>query len=260
MPPERKRKHWKAGRSAYELGRAWIANGEPAVPAELEQLLESHAATRGTVIIKGWTERETALPPPGSRGPRCHDLALLAEQAGRHVTICIEAKADEPFGGTVAEEFQKAGRRAGSRFPERLDWLSRSLLCLPAINDGDRTIVSDLIRALPYQLLAALAGTLVEAAVQGNIMAVFVVHEFRTALTTDEKMERNARELDAFLRLLIRQNGPSDDSLALRHGQLVGPLPFTRSIVEGSSTMPYDIPLLVGKIRTDRKHPQSSQS
>src|SRR5580704_8356062 len=28
MPPERKQKHWKEGRSAFELGRVWMQKGE----------------------------------------------------------------------------------------------------------------------------------------------------------------------------------------------------------------------------------------
>lgn len=253
MPPARHSKHWREGRRAYELGWAWTLNGAPAVPAELQQLLESHEATRGTVIIKGWTEHETALPPPGSRGPRCHDLALIAEQGGRHVTICIEAKADEPFGGTVAEEFQRAKERQGSQFPDRLDWLSRSLLGLPAFNDGDRNTVSEQVRDLPYQLLTAMVGTLVEAKAQSSTTAVFVVHEFRTTLTTDVKTKRNARELDNFLRLLLRQNGTPDDIFQLRCGQLSGPLPMREPNAVDGLPLPHGIPLFVGKIRTQVK-------
>lgn len=85
MPPDRKLKHWQEGRSAFELGRIWTVSGEPAVPAALAELLNSHAATRGTVIRSGIAEHETALPP-GTHGPRCHDLALFAEQGQSAVT------------------------------------------------------------------------------------------------------------------------------------------------------------------------------
>jgi hypothetical protein len=110
LPAQRRKLHWKEGRSACELGRAWTANGEPAVPRELTELLDSHEGTRGIVILSGITERETPLPFV-AHGPRCHDLALFAKQDDRPATICIEAKADEPFGGTVAKELIQARKR-----------------------------------------------------------------------------------------------------------------------------------------------------
>jgi hypothetical protein len=94
------------------------------------------------VILSGITEQETPRPF-GNRGPRCHDLALRAEQEGSAVTICIEAKADESFGGTIIRELSTARKRAAkregghTRFPERLDWLTtRSLLGLRAFQDA----------------------------------------------------------------------------------------------------------------------------
>lgn len=87
LPPERRKRHWKKGRSAFELGWSWTASGQPAAPAELVQLISSHEATRGTLIFSGITEHETTLPF-SERGARCHDLALRAEQDGHLVTIC----------------------------------------------------------------------------------------------------------------------------------------------------------------------------
>ncbi|MGI8744385.1 MAG: DUF6946 family protein [Bryobacteraceae bacterium] len=72
-----------------------MEKGEPGVPAELLQLLDSHQATSGAVVRSGITEHETILPF-GNRGAHCHDLALQAEHGGV-MTICIEAKADESF-------------------------------------------------------------------------------------------------------------------------------------------------------------------
>jgi hypothetical protein len=253
MPADRKEKHWSPDRSACELGRLWTASGEPAVPAELAELLESHDATRGTSIRNGITELETALPP-GTHGPRCHDLALFADQGPSSVLICIEAKADEPFGGTVAEEFRKAKgqeRRKVTRFPERLDWLTRSLLGIPAFSDLEHSVLSEQIHNLPYQLFTAIAGTLLEAERQNSAKAVLVIHEFRTVKTTDKKMERNARELDRFLRLLLEANGAADENFYLRCGQLFGPIPLLERIVDSELRMPQNIPFFIGKIKTD---------
>ncbi|MEP7366886.1 MAG: hypothetical protein ABI972_26815, partial [Acidobacteriota bacterium] len=131
------------------------------------------------------------------------------------VTICVEAKADESFGGSVAEELAKARRRPATRFPDRLNWLSSSLLGVPAFLDRDQMALSDEIAGLPYQLLAAIGGTILEAELQKSTMAILVVHEFRTLLTTDIKMTANAKALDDFLRLLLAENGASDEEVQL---------------------------------------------
>lgn len=135
------------------------------VPPALSQVLDSHEVTRGLVVSSGITQRETTLPF-SNHGPRCHDLALIAERDGCIVTISIEAKADEPFGGLVAEELRKSRQRPETKFPERLDWLTRSLVGLPAFMDNQRLVLSDVISTLPYQLLSAIGGTLLEAQLQ----------------------------------------------------------------------------------------------
>ena len=252
LPPYRKEQHWKEGRSAFELGWSWTSNGEPAGPAELVQLLESQEGTRRTVIKSGITEHETALPF-SSRGARCHDLSLQAERDGCVVTICIEAKADEPFGGTVAEELRKARQRSSeTRFPERLDWLTRSLLGVPAFKDDERLLVSDVVSGLPYQLFSAIAGTLLEAQLQGATTAVFVVHEFRTNLTEDAKLAANAGALNSFLHFFCSVNGGPDEDLHLRPGEIIGPISITERPLAGVAVMPFQIPLFIGKVRTDR--------
>lgn len=250
LPPERRELHWKKGRSAYELGWSWTANGEPTVPGELTRLLESHEGTRGTVILSGITEHETTLPF-GVRGPRCHDLALHAEQDSRVVTVCIEAKADESFGGTVSKELMKARKRPVTRFPERVDWLTRSLLGLPAFEDDQRLVLSTAIAELPYQLLSAIGGTLLEAENRKASKAIFVVHEFRTSETKDVNLDANANALNRFLGLLLTANKGVGENFKLESGHIVGPISITDYPVAGANRIPRDIPLFIGKIRTD---------
>jgi len=252
LPPDRRERHWKEGRSAFELGRCWTAYGEPAVPCELTQLLDSHEETKSIVILSGITEHETVLPF-SSFGPRCHDLALRAEQDGCAVTICLEAKADELFGGTVAEELRKAKKRPVTKFPKRLDWLTRSLLGLPAFKDDQLLVLSDIVSTLRYQLLSAVGGTLLEAKLQHATKAVFLIHEFRTTATTDAKLDANASALNRFLRLLKSTNSDGSEDLELESGQIVGPISITDHHVAGTVKIPCDIPLFIGKIRTDRR-------
>jgi hypothetical protein len=217
----------------------------------LAELLNSHAGTRGTAIRGGIIEQQTQLPP-SEHGPRWHDLALVAQQGRSALTICVEAKADESFGATVEGELEKAKKRPVTQFRERLDWLTRFLLGLPAFNSVDRDTLSAPIRTLPYQLLTATAGTLLEAEVQRTAKAILVIHEFRTSKTDDKKMEHNAAQLNRFLRLLLEHNGAADENLQLHCGQLIGPLPLPGRSVENTGKLPYQIPLFVGKIRTDR--------
>ena len=257
LPPARNEVHWQPDRSACELGRIWTVRGEPAVPDQLAQLLESHEGTRRMVILSGITERETLLPF-GNRGPRCHDLALQAEQDGRAVTICIEAKADESFGRTITQELSTARKRAAkregghTRFPERLDWLTCSLLGLRAFEDAQHQVLDGVVADLPYQLLPAIAGTLLEAGHRKASKAVFVVHEFRTAKTANANLDANADALNRFLRVFLSANGASaGESFELGCGHIVGPISITERHVEGTTKIPCDIPLFIGKIRTD---------
>jgi hypothetical protein len=254
MPPHRKRMHWQEGRSAFELARLWTPKGgAPAVPPLLTQLLNSHDATRSTVVLRGITEHETPLPPPDVHGPRCHDLTLFAEQGRALITICIEAKADESFGATISGELRKAEKRPGTRLPERLDWLTYSLFGLPAFKDEARKTASDQIRNLPYQLLTAMAGTLLEAENQQSCKAVLVFHEFSTPKTSPQKMKINARELNRFFQFLLLHNGAANEDFALEPDELLGPLPLIERSFDGFRKLPYEIPFFVAKIRTEVK-------
>jgi len=57
-PPKKGLYHWKDGRSAKELAKAWFpAEGNPIVPDELQALLESRDETRGIAFEQGEPER-----------------------------------------------------------------------------------------------------------------------------------------------------------------------------------------------------------
>ena len=46
-PPAKGDKHWKDGRSAKELAKAWISHNGPMMPVDLSDLLLSQASTVG---------------------------------------------------------------------------------------------------------------------------------------------------------------------------------------------------------------------
>jgi hypothetical protein len=177
---------------------------------------------------------------------------LQAEQDGLAVTVCIEAKADEPFGGTVERELSNARQRPATRFKARLDWLTRSLLGIPAFQDDQGSVLSDLISKLPYQLLSGIAGTLLEAELQGAVKAIFLVHEFRTKKTANKKIQANANALNSFLRLFQSMNRGSSEDLTLEVGHIVGPISIADRPVTRPPKIPRNIPLFVGKLRIDR--------
>jgi len=105
---------------------------------------------------------------------------------------------------------------------------------------------------LPYQLLPAIAGTLLEARHQNASKAVLVIHEFRTAKTVDANLDANADALNRFLRLLLPANGTSVcENFMLENGRIVGPIIITERPVTGTNRIPSDIPLFIGKLRTD---------
>ena len=89
-------------------------------------VLLSHPRLRGLKLFQGIPELVTSLPERGEG--RNHDLWLLGKTERESVTLCIEAKADEPFGDeTVAEYRQTALHRRqrgeSTRVPERIDSL-----------------------------------------------------------------------------------------------------------------------------------------
>jgi hypothetical protein len=171
-------------------------------------------------------------------GKRNHDLLVLGEAAGGRVAVGIEGKADEPFGETIGEYRRGALSRATSgkptNAPARLDGLLAAFGTLgvePARLDDVR-----------YQLFSAVAGTLAAAREHGADLAVFLVHEFATGRTNEERRQANARDLDKFLYQILRlsEHGPGD--------WIAGP-----THLPGSEMIPASIPLWVGHLRTKRQ-------
>jgi hypothetical protein len=77
-PPKRGNRHWKDGRSAKELARAWCSGDEPRAPADLVQLLSRLVSADHLANAEGWPEHRIPIDDiPGER-PNI-DLALLAD-------------------------------------------------------------------------------------------------------------------------------------------------------------------------------------
>jgi len=86
-----------------ELAKAWFPGDDLTVPPEIENILLSNPRLEGLQLINAIPELATPLPERGEG--RNHDLWIRGKTPREKVTICIEAKADEPFGNfTVGEQ------------------------------------------------------------------------------------------------------------------------------------------------------------
>jgi Domain of unknown function (DUF6946) len=242
-PPLGGEKHWVDGRSAKEVAKAWCqSGGQTRVPAELQALLASNEHLGAFTVATVIPELQTQLGDV-PRGARRHDLVLLGVDASKRRTLVgLEAKADEPFDASVAVRIERAQQEkeraireervyASAQIP-RIQRFARALFGRDAILDGTPDPV---VSELPYQLLAGLAGTLIEAGTRDAEQAAFVVHAFHSQRLDPERVAANDAGWVRFLQAL-----PGGDRLDHRYGQLHGPLE-----IPGGEGIP-SIPLYVG--------------
>lgn len=226
---------WVEGRSAKEAARAWLEGNGSQLPSEVRSALVAHDDF-GPVL--SWrAEPEARLRFDKFRGePRNSDLAVHAQDAHGSYLIAVEAKADEPFGETVAEalaaaevRFLKNNRSNGLA---RIQQLSSAIL-------GPQRPEDPPFEELRYQLLTACAGALCEAERHGYGRALMLVQEFVTDKTKDEKHVRNANDLDAFLNRLSH-----GEDLGHESSEIEGPFQ-----VPGTPLLETGVALYVGKVR-----------
>ena len=230
-PPKGKDSHWQDGRSAKELAKAWFPQrGQPQVPSELADLLGGHDLTRNLKIVEGLPERAIALDH--FRGETSNaDLVLLGQTSHGHVVITIEAKADEPFGSTIAERLEKGRSNPNSNIPRRIE-----LLCGGIFGSSADALHS--LGELHYQLLTGVAGALIEAKTKDAAFAVFVVHRFLSSGLPYTTLSKNFNDLSQFVQTL-----PGCTNVRLEDGKLIGPIH-----VSGARYVPSHIPLYIAEI------------
>ena len=234
LAPPKSENQWVQHRSAMEVARAWTESGGDTLPSEVSDLFRSHPEF-GEVLR--WTgEPEAKLPFDAFPGePRNTDLAVVAYDRNGPYFLAVEAKADEPFAATIAEELASALERklknARSNGLARIEQLAAAIL-------GPRKTGDKKVGDLRYQLLTASAGALCEAERQGFTRAVLLVHEFVTPGTADDKHALNGRDLANFLGRLEHavENAPST--------------PFLRGpyTVPGAPLLSSPVALYVGKV------------
>ena len=164
--PEDPDNQWVKDRSAQELARARCGEeGDIAAPADFLALLETNPRLDDLEIVEGYAELKTKLR--GERGgERNHDLLLVGRTPAEKVVLGIEGKADETFDKTLAKRWEQARktmrRESGSvtNWPKRLSASPQHCSESNQVPDGT---LNPTIAQVPYQLLSALAGTLIEA-------------------------------------------------------------------------------------------------
>jgi hypothetical protein len=180
-------------------------------------------------------EPEAKLPFDEFAGePRNSDFVVYAKDHFGSFLIAVEAKADEPFGETVAEALAAAMERRienrRSNGVTRIEQLATALF--GAHRKGEPPL-----KDIRYQLLTACAGALCEAERQGTERVVLLIHEFITDKTTDLRHELNADDLALFLSRLSHGTVTS-----VVPGRLYGPFN-----VPGRPLITKDLKLFVGK-------------
>jgi Domain of unknown function (DUF6946) len=214
-PPKGGRDQWVPGRSAFECARAWCeGESRPCVPSELIALLASRAETANVKISRAMPEHRVRFDQiPGE--PRNADLVAVGSDSNGVVAISIEAKADEPFDRYTRDVLLSAVKKIADEEPtnsvERIQNLAQTIL--PKLVQGAKSLGD-----LRYQLLTGLAGAVAFANVLGADRAAFIVHEFVTDKTVDEKHQLNARDLNDLI-FRISQGAAT----SLRAGELLGP-------------------------------------
>jgi hypothetical protein len=237
-PPKMGELQWKDGRSAKELARAWCAKANcPSPPEEILQLLKPLVGSDQMAGAVGWPECQIPIDRLPGEPPNI-DLAIVSDGKQGRTAICIEAKADEPFGRYVSEMYDAADKRIkqGEKTGviDRIVYLENQLWL-----EGNANLPS---RAeIRYQLLTGTAAALAMAKSHHAPVAVFVIHEFLFAgHVNDEKVKQNAQDLG---RYVTRLTGGVITSVP--EGVLLGPLsvPSPESIWGGVS-------LYLGKVVT----------
>lgn len=197
-PPAKGDDHWKDRRSAKELARCWLHDVMPSVPSEFAAALDTCSALRGFTLATLRPEHETKLDEYG-RG-RQHDAVAYGLAGGRTVVVCVEAKADESFGKTIAEELASGQAKLANGKNTNIVKRIHALVLKVFGREVDAQL-----GALRYQLLHATAGALIES--EEADIGAFIVHEFvsrsRDAKSRDAKrVETNHEDFSKFVRLL----------------------------------------------------------
>jgi len=228
FPPQRKDLHWKEGRSAMETAKHWLYK----IPKEFYDILKCF----NLQYVFLFPEHLTIFDDFNGNG-RNHDLLILAtDQQNDKVVISVESKVDEPFDkqiGNYLTEIKIMKNKGGnSNADHRIEKLKLAIL---------PNVKRDIFELLQYQLLSAIAGTLVEAKKQGEKKTIFLIQTFISKNMDPKKHLKNQQDLDYFLNVI--SNGKH---CTFQNNELFGPYIFA-----GNEFIPNDVELWFGKYSID---------
>ena len=223
------KRQWKDGRSAKELARSWFRKECACPPEELRSLLERTFRTEIT-FDEATPECIIKLDDFAGEHRNC-DLVVHCRTGTRHITVNIEAKADEPFGDTTVGDYYDQKANSQSNVPARIMQLSLALF---------GRAPDEAIRKLRYQLLHAAAATLIEAKASGAELGLFLVHEFRSKSLNENKLTQNGTDWENFVHAF-----PELANARFEKNHILGPVS-----VPGGKCVPSSIPLYLGKVVT----------
>lgn len=164
-------RHWKKGRSAYELAVAWIsAHG---IPASVRSVLNEAPEWQEAELLDAVFERTTNLGTPGA--PSQTDLLAVMALPKANAVLAVEGKVDEPFGETV-------GKWLGPNPPSGKTARLKRLCATLGLNH-------DVIGDLHYQLLHRTCAAIYEAQRFRYPSAMMLVHSFDPLSAWFEKFE-----------------------------------------------------------------------
>jgi hypothetical protein len=151
-------KHWREGRSAYEVAHSWFTARD--LPFSIRRVLVNDKTLEGVVLKKVVFEKKTKLDNQG-RESQTDILAFVSTGTGSAV-LGIEAKVDESFGPLVREwnDYGTGKLRRLVGLLDRLGFKSASI--------GD----------LRYQLFHRVGATLIEAQNCKTDRAAMIVQSF----------------------------------------------------------------------------------
>ena len=154
-------KHWKTGYSAKAMAYSWEA--ARGLPSEIKSLLATSPDSAFDHIEPLLTIPEHKVPLPGGSTESQNDAFVLARTPQYLVSMTIEGKVAETFGGTLGEWYSdpSPGKRA------RLDYLKKQI-----------GLTDDISLGIRYQLIHRTASAVIEARQYHARKAVMIVHSF----------------------------------------------------------------------------------
>lgn len=217
------KKHWKVGRSAYEIAKSWLPDNKPGMPGELAKIIVDKFG-ENLVVEKAIVEKKTFFSDT-PRGPRNHDLLLHAKIGDKYVIIGIEGKERESYDKMLSIKFNDA-TSPNSKLPFRISDFCRSIL-----NHKYHENFKD----LRYQFLSGVAGVAQEVKENKADFGLFIVQQIKTQDTPLKAVLKNESDFKHFMKLLDENN--SHDFTGENNSGIWGPFNISESKIVPSTKM-----------------------